>query len=173
MSLEGDRQASGSALENSRRTAGTQVEATRRATGSSDSTRQAAGQGLESSRRALGTSLEAERTGSGKQLTDDLNRLVDTKKKGSSLPALEKRGGVAAVTGVGVYNPKNAPSTAGGIAGPLTEADYTQREYWEGALLSSDGLFSIPSIKKLVLTDANGASTIVNLAQPVQPAAAT
>lgn len=60
-------------------------------------------------------------------------------------------------------------STTAGIASPLTEPDYDQREYYDTQLkTSSDGLFTLPvkPIKKLVLQDANKAAVVIQLAEP-------
>jgi hypothetical protein len=123
-------------------------------------------------RKAIGASISGDSAaGSGSQIKEDINRLVSPKRQSSSLPVLESRGAVPATKGKGTFNPKNAPATGGGIASPLTETDFTKREYWSNGLLSSDGLFTIPSIKKLVLTDANGGQAVINLAQPITPEA--
>lgn len=124
---------------------------------------------LESDRRAIGTSNEQVRQNIGKQLTNDLNRLVRPQSQKKQLPALAKRGALPAQKGTSTYTPPAAAGGGGGIASPLSETDYTKREYWENSIISSDGLFSIPAIKKLVLTDADGAQAIINLAKPVQP----
>jgi len=151
MSLESDRQASGA---------------------SAAASRQAGGAAMLAERKAIGASISGDSAaGSGSQIKDDINRLVSPKRQSSSLPVLESRGAVPATKGKGTYNPKNAPATGGGIASPLTEADYTKREYWVDGMQSSDGLFFIPSIKKLVLTDANGGEAVINLAKPVTPEA--
>jgi hypothetical protein len=133
-----------------------------------ESDRRSGGAALAAERKAIGTSLSGDSSaGSGSQLKSDINRLVTAKRQSTSLPTLTPRGAVPATKGKGTYDPKNAPTTTGGIASPLTETDYSKREYWTTGLLSSDGLFSMPSIKKLVLTDANGGEAVINLAQPV------
>jgi hypothetical protein len=124
---------------------------------------------LESDRRAIGTSNEQARQNIGKQLTNDLNRLVRPLSQKKQLPELPKRGPLPAQTGTSTYTAPAAVGGGGGIASPLSETDYTKREYWENSIISSDGLFSIPAIKKLVLTDADGVQAIINLAKPVQP----
>lgn len=147
-------------LESERKGGGAAVTASRRATG----------QQINSERQATGAGLEAERRTIGRQITEDLNRLVMTPTTPKKLTALEKRGALAAKTGLSVYDPNNAPRTGGGgIASPLTEPDYSTREYWPTGLLSSDGLFMSPAIKVLKLTDADGAEVVINLAQPVPP----
>ena len=126
---------------------------------------------LESERRSIGTSNEKTRQAIGKQITNDLNRLVRPTTTKKQLAELAKRGALPAKAGSSVYT---APAAVGGggIASPLTETDYSKREYWDSGLLSSDGLFSMPAIKKLVLTDAAGAEAVINLAEPT-PAAST
>lgn len=149
MSLESERKASGTAIVSSRR---------------------ATGQQINSERQATGAGMEAERRTIGRQITEDLNRLVMTPTQPKKLAPLEKRGALEAKTGQSVYDPKNAPRPGGGgIASPLTEPDYSKREYWPAGILSSDGLFQSPAIKVLKLTDADGAEVVINLAQPVTP----
>ncbi|MEE1950966.1 hypothetical protein V0R48_18455 [Pseudomonas alcaligenes] len=53
-----------------------------------------------------------------------------------------------------------------GVAWPLTEQDYSTRAYWPKGEASSDGLFFFPAIRTLVLTDAEGRTGSVYLAQP-------
>ncbi|MEQ7921137.1 hypothetical protein ABQX22_18210 [Xanthomonas sp. WHRI 1810A] len=134
-----------------------------------ESDRRSGGGALVAERQSIGASVSRDRGGSGAQVSDDLNRLVTAKRQATTLPVLQARGAVPATKGKGTYNPKNVPTTSGGIASPLTETDFTKREYWSNGLLSSDGLFTIPSIKKLVLTDANGGEAVINLAQPITP----
>jgi hypothetical protein len=136
-----------------------------------ESDRRKSGASALAERKSIGSSISADRMASSQELGSDLSRLVAPKRQSTSLPVLQARGAVPATKGKGTYNPKNAPATGGGIASPLTEADFTKREYWTNGLLSSDGLFTIPSIKKLVLTDANGGEAVINLAQPITPEA--
>lgn len=136
-----------------------------------ESDRRKSGASALAERKSIGSSISAERMASSQELGSDLSRLVAPKRQSTSLPLLEARGAVPATKGKGTYNPKNAPATGGGIASPLTEVDYTKREYWVDGMQSSDGLFFLPSIKKLVLTDANGGEAVVNLAKPITPEA--
>lgn len=145
-------------LESERKAGGAAVAAGRRATG----------QQINSERAATGAAMGAERRTIGRQITEDLNRLVMTPTTPKKLAPLEKRGALPAQVGKGVYDP-NKPATGGGggIATPLTEPDYNNREYWPVGVLSSDGLFMLPAIKVLNLTDADGAAVVINLASPV------
>ena len=99
------------------------------------------------------------------EIVADLNKLIDPRRRRWLLKELEARGGVPSIKGKGVYDPRNAPSL-GGIASPLQELDFTKREYWPGGTTSSDGLFTVPNIKRLVLTDANGAVVFVDFPNP-------
>lgn len=59
------------------------------------------------------------------------------------------------------------PGAAGtGIASPLTETAFTDRQYWAGGIQSTDGLFQLPAIKSISLKDANDAPVVVNFAEP-------
>ncbi|MBW5416106.1 MULTISPECIES: hypothetical protein [unclassified Pseudomonas] len=167
---EADRRAIGAANEAARRAIGTNNEAARRAIGTNN----------EAERRAIGARIIAERTGS---TVEDLNRLVNpATNQGKQLPAIEKRGAMAPLSGVGTYKPPAKTATAG-IASPLTEKtkvgegtdeygtikkkNIPDREWYPNGYLSSDGLFVLPAIKTLNLTDANGAEVVIKLADPV------
>jgi hypothetical protein len=49
----------------------------------------------------------------------------------------------------------------------LTEGDITLRTYWPNGYVSSDGLFTLPSVRKITMTDANGEEVIFDYADPV------
>lgn len=53
-----------------------------------------------------------------------------------------------------------------GIASPLTETAFADREFFATAWKSSDGLFSLPAIKKIKMTDAAGREVIFNFKSP-------
>lgn len=124
----------------------------------------------ESDRRASGVAIEAERRGSGNQIASDLSRLGGVTRKQTALSLLSPRGTLDAKKGVGMWDPANVPTTGGGIASPLSETDFTAREYWPVGQLSSDGLFNFPALKTLKMTDNDGAEVILNFAQPVAAA---
>lgn len=133
--------------------------------------RQAIAQGVANSRQAtgaaerqaIGQGMIEERT--GKQVAEDINRLVTPARQRRSLPAVPAVGAVPASKGRGEYKPPAA--TTGGIASPITEPDFTAREFWPAGLQSSDGLFFLPAVKKVVAQDANGAEVIFEYAEPV------
>lgn len=133
--------------------------------------RQAIAQGVANSRQAtgaaerqaIGQGMIEERT--GKQVAEDINRLVTPARQRRSLPAVPAVGAVPASKGRGEYKPP--PATTGGIASPITEPDFTAREFWPTGLRSSDGLFFLPAEKKVVAKDANGAEVIFEYAEPV------
>lgn len=130
---------------------------------------------LEQQRRAIGTAMTASRGTEasmasrrrGQATVDDINSLVKPPTASKQLPTLEPRGGVAAKQGRGDYQ---EPSTGtAGIASPLTEADYSARQYWdEVTLVSSDGLlsFRIKPIKQITQADANDAEVVQIFADP-------
>lgn len=117
-------------------------------------------------RRALGDEMIKRRT--GRDDVDDINAVVRQPRQRAALPAVAPRGGVPAQVGTGTYSPP--PATAGGgLASPVNEPSFAAREYWANGLLSSDGLFVIPAVKKIVMQDANGAPAVFEYAQPVVP----
>lgn len=100
-----------------------------------------------------------------RELVDGLSQRPDR-----PMPTLrpeEPRGGIPAARGYveRAYQPGSGSGPAG-IASPLTEPDPELREYYPGGLRSSDGLFTLPAIKKLVLQDAQGGEVIVELGLP-------
>jgi hypothetical protein len=52
------------------------------------------------------------------------------------------------------------------MAGPLTEPSFAAREYWPDGLVSPDGLFVLPALKKIVWRDANDVEQIFLPANP-------
>ena len=127
-----------------------------------ESDRRAIGTALTASRSAISASMQASRASTFKR---DLNALETGTRKTVELSTVEEKGARPATRGVSVYV---APSsgTGGGISSPLTETDFAAREYWSGGVMSSDGIFMIPAIKTIALTDADGAAVVVNLAEP-------
>ena len=131
---------------------------------------------LEQQRRAVGTAMTARRgTGeqmaarrNGRKAVEDINSLVSPASQRKTLTTLDPRGRLEAKQGRGDYV---EPTTAGGvgIASPLTEQSYAQREYHPQGEFTSDGLFYLPAIKKIVLTDADGTVGEVLLAAPPAP----
>lgn len=98
----------------------------------------------------------------------------------SPLPTLrpeEPRGGIPSRRGYveRAYQPGSGGGTAG-IASPLVEGavppelnptnPVLEREYYPGGLVSSDGLFVLPALKKITMRDANGAPVVFEFAEP-------
>ncbi len=103
-------------------------------------------------------------------LTRDLSAIIQPERTQPTLRREEARGGIPSSRGYSQHNYQPGSSTGtGGIAGPLTEEDFSAREYYD-PMLSSDGLFAIPQIKKMVLKDADGLEVVVELADPAAPA---
>ncbi len=103
-------------------------------------------------------------------LTRDLSAIIQPERDQPTLSREEPRGGIPSSRGYSQHNYQPGSSTGtGGIAGPLTEEDFSAREYYD-PMLSSDGLFAIPQIKKMVLKDADGLEVVVELADPAAPA---
>ncbi|PKG90909.1 hypothetical protein CXF92_18500 [Pseudomonas sp. Choline-3u-10] len=132
--------------------------------------RRAIGQSMEDQRRAGGQAMIAQRTGTA--VAADINRLTQPQQSRKTLKPVPSVGALPASQGRGVYKPPAATGT-GGIASPLVElttvvngVTVPDRDYWPGGLLSSDGLFVLPSIKTLNLIDANNAEVQIQLAAP-------
>ncbi len=56
--------------------------------------------------------------------------------------------------------------TGGGIASPLTETAFVDREFYESGWKTTDGLFTLPAIKKLVMKDALKNEVVLNFKEP-------
>jgi len=102
-------------------------------------------------------------TKNSKSMRDDMRLLAVAQKPLVPLPAVPKKGATAAARGVAVWDILKRAATAG-IASPLTEPLQSAREYHAEGTRSSDGLFFIPAIKKLVMRDANDAEVIFQYA---------
>lgn len=121
----------------------------------------------EKRRQSIGKSLSADRLAIGQRIRSDLSRSLMPERKQKMLQPLPPKGALPVQIGVGEWRGGGESSSpGGGIASPLTEASAVAREYWPAGLASSDGLFVLPAIKTLSLTDANGAAVIVELANP-------
>ncbi|BBT17348.1 hypothetical protein WP8S17C03_33970 [Metapseudomonas otitidis] len=119
---------------------------------------------LESERRGSGAANEASRRASGRALRKDLNSLVLERRRRAPLKAVAPRGAMAALRGRADW--VTPASRAGGIASPLTEPSFAAREWWDEGWTTSDGLFTIPMPKKIIMRDANNAEVVFEYAKP-------
>lgn len=117
-------------------------------------------------RKSSGAGSSAERSAIGQRIRDDLERSLRPERKEKVLPVLPGKGALPTRVGVGEWPAEGRGGNGGGIASPLTEASAAAREYWPDGLRSSDGLFILPAIKTLNLTDADGAAVQITLANP-------
>jgi hypothetical protein len=104
-----------------------------------------------------------------KDLTDALRVLTEqasgqTTRTDKTLPAVKVA--TAIPERVGSSGPITAAG-ASGIASPLTEESAAAREYYTAGWVTSDGLFTLPAIKKVVMTDRLGNEVVFNYAEPV------
>lgn len=116
----------------------------------------------QAARQAAGQAMTERRT--GKSVATDINRLTRPRPPRKSLPVIEPVGALPASRGRGDYK---APVATGGIASPVVETNYADRQWWPGGQPSSDGLFILPSVKRVVMADANGAEVIFDYAEPI------
>lgn len=129
--------------------------------------RRGTGAQMTASRQAIGAAMVSRRT--GRPIVDDLNSLLTPTTPKPGLPQVEPRGGVPATKGRGTYTAPAGGSSTAGIASPLTETNYGDREYWaEKTITSSDGLlsFRLRPIKSISQTDANGGPVVQLFADP-------
>lgn len=57
--------------------------------------------------------------------------------------------------------------SGGGIDSPLTETAYADRTWFSAGIKSTDGLFTLPAIKSIKMTDAGNNEVILNFKAPV------
>ena len=119
----------------------------------------------EQSRRASAARSGGDRAGA--TVVEDINRLAAPSQQRDPLPILEPVGALPPQRGRAYYVPP--AKTGGGIASPLIETDVSMREYWPNGYESSDGLFVLPAVKKLVMIDAAEAEVIFKYADPEIP----
>lgn len=99
-----------------------------------------------------------------------INLLVDPARRKRE-PLSPPKPAVPIAAGVGFASPQSPVSQAGsaGIASPLTETAYANREHYaEETLFTSDGLFSWTRarVKSISMTDANNAAVQLRLKAP-------
>ena len=131
---------------------------------------------LEQQRRAIGDSLTAERKAIGQAMisrrnasssVDDLNSVVRAPAARRTLRQVPVLGSEDAKKGRADWDPQAAgPISSGGIASPLTEVPGS-REYAEEfayvETIDGSGYFRVKLVSKLTMTDADGATVVINL----------
>lgn len=125
------------------------------------------GKSAAEARRAIGSRIEAERR--GESVVEDLNRLITPTRQRRTLRTVQPVGALPVTRGRGNYVPPPATNTGGGIASPLTEANYALREFHDSRyLFSADGVFvwEMKPVSKIVMTDANGETVQQIFASP-------
>lgn len=101
-----------------------------------------------------------------KDLTDALRSLTEasgqTSRVDKALPARPNPPAIPARSGSA--GPVATPGA--GIASPLTETAFADREFYATGWKTTDGLFTLPAIKKVIMTDAVGSVVVFNFAAP-------
>ena len=119
----------------------------------------------EQKRQQSGRNMEESRRASGRKMRDDMRALAENNRLERTLPVLPVRGKQPAKRGSAVWS-GGAPSSGGGggIASPLTETNYDDREYYDSVMLTSDFLVAIEikPLKKLTMSDADGNPVVLN-----------
>lgn len=103
-----------------------------------------------------------------KDLTAALQALTEqaqgqTTRHDKALPAVKVAPAIPARTG---SSGPISGAGVGGIASPLTEEDFAAREFHAAGWMSTDGLFKLPAIKKVVMKDAVGSEIVFVYAAP-------
>lgn len=101
---------------------------------------------------------------SPKDLTEALRKLMQ-EQSGAGQEPMAARGGAPSSRSAAA--PGGGPGkSGGGVASPLTELNSSLREYYPAGWTTTDGLFTFPAIKRLVMSDANDNSVVFDFAQP-------
>jgi hypothetical protein len=109
------------------------------------------------------------------RLRGDLTRLVGKDDKAATkLPPADAVSPIPSKEGFSPpkkrdLNNKNLPASTGGIASPLTETAFADREYYaDTTVLSSDGIFSftVKRIKTITMKDKNSGSVKLVFKEP-------
>lgn len=100
-----------------------------------------------------------------KDLTEALRALTEGSGTKDKPEPMKTRGAAASVKASVPL--AGSVSGTGGIASPLTETAFSDREFWTGGFTSTDGLFVFPAIKKASFKDANDAPVVVLFAEPL------
>lgn len=103
-----------------------------------------------------------------KDLTEALRSLTEASGQTSRVDkALPERPNPPAIPArTGSAGPVATPG-AGGIASPLTETDFADREFYATGWKTTDGLFTMPAIKKIKFLDANSQEVVFDFKEPV------
>lgn len=147
------------------------LESDRRAIGTNnESARRAIGARLTADRKAIAAGMAASRASTFKR---DLNALESSPRRTVELTRREEKGTRPATVGRGTYVAPPSTGGGGGIASPLAEDTVVvdgktmpDREWWIDGYTSSDGLFVLPAVKTLNLSDADSVPLVIQLANP-------
>lgn len=102
---------------------------------------------------------------SPKDLTEALRKLMQ-EQAGAGQEPMAPRGSAASSKSAAAPGGIQSKSGSGGVASPLTEPNASLREYYPAGWTTTDGLFTFPAIKRLVMSDANDNSVVFDFAQP-------
>lgn len=119
----------------------------------------------EQRRQQSGRDMEESRRASGRKMRDDMRALAENNRLERTLPELPVRGKQPAKRGSALWQGgAQSGGVGGGIASPLTETNYDDREYHDSAILTSDFLVAIEikPLKKLTMSDADGNPVVLN-----------
>lgn len=97
-----------------------------------------------------------------RDLTEALHALMQ-QREANIMPAPQARGAAPQAKSAALLP---GGGGAGNGGGTYTENSFTAREWWPNKYTSTDGLFFLPAIKKVVMTDSAGKEVTFNFAEP-------
>lgn len=109
--------------------------------------------------------LEEARRASGRKMRDDMRALAESSRAERTLPEIPVRGSTPPQRGLANWaGAAPVSGGGGGIASPLTEENFFEREYYEGVYLAGDFLTAVEinPLKKIVMKDAEGYDVVFN-----------
>ncbi len=126
----------------------------------------------EEARKQSGRDMEESRRASGRKMRDDMRALAEANRPTPALPDIPVRGSIPSRRGSAPWSGSSAPnSSGGGIASPLTEVAGA-REYYTASRLTVSNTFleafEVRMLKKMVFTDADGATVVQNFSDQVE-----
>jgi hypothetical protein len=100
-----------------------------------------------------------------RDLTNSLAALTEQARPRSD-DTPQPRGAARRVVSAAQPPSAKASGGGGGVASPLTEISVSGREYHQAGWKTTDGLFTLPAIKKVMFVDVNGEQVEFRFADP-------
>lgn len=84
-------------------------------------------------------------------MTEALRQMMEQSSETNVVKSPAARGAAPPVKSAAIMQPSSSGS--GSLASPLTEQSFAAREYYPTGWTTTDGLFTMPAIKKVIFAD--------------------